>query len=204
MAVMVPYGGPMGLYEGLYGVSMGLCGIYMGPYGVSVGLYGVYVGPYGVSLGLYGVSMGLSGSLWCFYGFLWDLYGVSMGSYGISMVRVVPHVSPCASTATPHLYDTHSTPATLSLRHFRPRPRPFRRSAHYAEYLVRLINERGLDPAALYGAAELRAAAERHLPAGRPPQGDAESDAEYAVRLRELLAREAPVEPRPSRPSPAP
>lgn len=74
--------------------------------------------------------------------------------------------------------------------------------AHYAEYLVRLINERGLDPAALYGAAELRAAAERHLPAGRPPQGDAESDAEYAVRLRELLAREAPVEPRPSRPSP--
>ena len=120
------------------------------------------------------------------------------------MVRVVPHVSPCASTATPHLYDTHSTPTTLSLRHFRPRPRPFRRSAHYAEYLVRLINERGLDPAALYGAAELRAAAERHLPAGRPPQGDAESDAEYAVRLRELLAREAPVEPRPSRPSPAP
>ncbi|XP_031465102.1 E3 ubiquitin-protein ligase RNF31-like [Phasianus colchicus] len=76
--------------------------------------------------------------------------------------------------------------------------------AHYAEYLVRLINERGLDPATLYGAAELRAAAERHLPAGRPPQGDNENDAEYALRLRELLAREAPVEPRPSRPSPAP
>lgn len=88
--------------------------------------------------------------------------------------------------------------------HFRFWLRPFRSSAHYAEYLVRLINERGLDPAALYGAAELRAAAERHLPAGRPPQGDNENDAEYAARLRELLAREAPVEPRPSRPSPAP
>ena len=118
-----------------------------------------------------------------------------MGPYGVSMV---PYGAP------PRLYGTCNIPPDPSIPHFRFWPRPFRLSAHYAEYLVRLINERGLDPATLYGAAELRAAAERHLPAGRPPQGDNENDAEYAARLRELLAREAPVEPRPSRPSPAP
>ncbi|NXC29038.1 RNF31 ligase, partial [Campylorhamphus procurvoides] len=35
---------------------------------------------------------------------------------------------------------------------------------HYSEYLVGLVNRHGLDPAALYDRAELRAAAERHLP----------------------------------------
>ncbi|KAM9258611.1 LOW QUALITY PROTEIN: E3 ubiquitin-protein ligase RNF31 [Morus bassanus] len=70
---------------------------------------------------------------------------------------------------------------------------------HYTEYLVRLINERGLDPALLYSAAELLAAAERHLPAGRPPRGAHESDDEYGLRLRRLLAREAPLRTRPPR-----
>ncbi|KAM6188354.1 E3 ubiquitin-protein ligase RNF31 [Sarcoramphus papa] len=64
---------------------------------------------------------------------------------------------------------------------------------HYTEYLVRLINEHRLDPARLYTPAELRAAAERHLPGGRPPRGAQESDEEYEVRLRRLLAREAPL-----------
>ncbi|NWR94478.1 RNF31 ligase, partial [Furnarius figulus] len=35
---------------------------------------------------------------------------------------------------------------------------------HYSEYLVGLVNRHGLDPVALYDRAELRAAAERHLP----------------------------------------
>lgn len=64
---------------------------------------------------------------------------------------------------------------------------------------MRLINEHGLDPARLYTPAELRAAAERHLPAGRPPRGPQETDGEYAARLRRLLAREAPLRTRPPR-----
>ncbi|XP_069629932.1 E3 ubiquitin-protein ligase RNF31 [Haliaeetus albicilla] len=70
---------------------------------------------------------------------------------------------------------------------------------HYTEYLVRLINEHRLDPARLYSPAELRAAAERHLPGGRPPRASQESDDEYAARLRRLLAREAPLGTRPPR-----
>ncbi|NXG12493.1 RNF31 ligase, partial [Sakesphorus luctuosus] len=35
---------------------------------------------------------------------------------------------------------------------------------HYSEYLVGLVNQHGLDPAPLYDLAELRTAAERHLP----------------------------------------
>lgn len=70
---------------------------------------------------------------------------------------------------------------------------------HYTEYLVRLINEHRLDPARLYTPAELRAAAERHLPAGRPPRASHETDDEYATRLRRLLAREAPLGTRPPR-----
>ncbi|NWS65274.1 RNF31 ligase, partial [Chunga burmeisteri] len=70
---------------------------------------------------------------------------------------------------------------------------------HYTEYLVRLINEHRLDPAALYTPAELRTAAERHLPGGRPPRGAQESDEEYGLRLRRLLEREVPLGTRPSR-----
>ncbi|XP_064331589.1 E3 ubiquitin-protein ligase RNF31 [Phalacrocorax carbo] len=70
---------------------------------------------------------------------------------------------------------------------------------HYTEYLVRLINEHRLDPAPLYSAAELLAAAERHLPGGRPPRGARESDGEYEQRLHRLLAREAPLGARPAR-----
>ncbi|XP_074991375.1 E3 ubiquitin-protein ligase RNF31 [Calonectris borealis] len=70
---------------------------------------------------------------------------------------------------------------------------------HYTEYLVRLINEHGLDPALLYSPPELAAAAERHLPAGRPPRAAAESEEEYGLRLRRLLAREAPLRARPPR-----
>ncbi|KAM6106952.1 LOW QUALITY PROTEIN: E3 ubiquitin-protein ligase RNF31 [Phoenicopterus ruber ruber] len=70
---------------------------------------------------------------------------------------------------------------------------------HYTEYLVRLINEHRLDPARLYTAAELRAAAERHLPGGRPSRGGQESEEEYDARLRRLLAREAPLGTRPPR-----
>ncbi|KAM9584622.1 LOW QUALITY PROTEIN: E3 ubiquitin-protein ligase RNF31 [Morphnus guianensis] len=70
---------------------------------------------------------------------------------------------------------------------------------HYTEYLVRLINEHRLDPARLYTPAELRAAAERHLPGGRPPRASQESEDEYGARLRRLLAREAPLGTRPPR-----
>ncbi|XP_075346879.1 E3 ubiquitin-protein ligase RNF31 isoform X2 [Mycteria americana] len=68
---------------------------------------------------------------------------------------------------------------------------------HYTEYLVRLINEHRLDPALLYTPAELHAAAERHLPGGRPPRAAQESEEEYGARLRRLLAREAPLGTRP-------
>ncbi|XP_063178042.1 E3 ubiquitin-protein ligase RNF31 isoform X2 [Chroicocephalus ridibundus] len=70
---------------------------------------------------------------------------------------------------------------------------------HYTEYLVGLINEHGLDPARLYSRAELRAAAERHLPAGRPPRDPAESEADYDRRLRRLLETEAPLATPPRR-----
>ncbi|XP_054667929.1 E3 ubiquitin-protein ligase RNF31 isoform X2 [Grus americana] len=70
---------------------------------------------------------------------------------------------------------------------------------HYTEYLVRLINENRLDPARLYTPAELRAAAERHLPAGRPPRAEQESEDDYGLRLRRLLEREAPLGTRPPR-----
>lgn len=62
-----------------------------------------------------------------------------------------------------------------------------------------LINEHGLDPARLYSRAELRAAAERHLPAGRPPRDPAESEADYDRRLRRLLETEAPLATPPRR-----
>ncbi|XP_068027276.1 E3 ubiquitin-protein ligase RNF31-like, partial [Melanerpes formicivorus] len=76
---------------------------------------------------------------------------------------------------------------------------------HYKEYLVALLNERGLDPVPLYSAAELRAAAERHLPAGRAQRGPGESQRAYEERLREELQRHAPVRPRPRlRPAPGP
>ncbi|XP_059693772.1 E3 ubiquitin-protein ligase RNF31-like, partial [Haemorhous mexicanus] len=68
---------------------------------------------------------------------------------------------------------------------------------HYTEYLVSLINRHGLDPAPLYDAAELRAAAERHLAAGRSRRLPGESEAEHALRMRRLLGEEAPVRPRP-------
>ncbi|XP_068777963.1 E3 ubiquitin-protein ligase RNF31 isoform X5 [Struthio camelus] len=66
---------------------------------------------------------------------------------------------------------------------------------HYKEYLVRLVNERRLDPARLYSLPELRAAAERHLPAGPPPRAAAEPDAAYRRRLLQCLAQEAPLGP---------
>ncbi|XP_064359403.1 E3 ubiquitin-protein ligase RNF31 isoform X2 [Dromaius novaehollandiae] len=66
--------------------------------------------------------------------------------------------------------------------------------AHYKEYLVRVINERRLDPAPLYSLPELRAAAERHLPAP-PPRRPAEPDAAYRRRLLQCLAEEAPLGP---------
>ncbi|KAM6421642.1 LOW QUALITY PROTEIN: E3 ubiquitin-protein ligase RNF31 [Rhynochetos jubatus] len=70
---------------------------------------------------------------------------------------------------------------------------------HYTEYLVRLINEHRLDPAPLYTPAELHAAAERHLPGGRPPRASEEKEEEYDLRLRRLLEREAPLGTRPPR-----
>ncbi|XP_068854560.1 E3 ubiquitin-protein ligase RNF31-like [Aphelocoma coerulescens] len=71
---------------------------------------------------------------------------------------------------------------------------------HYSEYLVSLINRHGLDPARLYDRAELRAAAERHLAAGRARRRPGESEAELEARLRHLLEEEAPVRPRPPGP----
>uniref|UniRef100_A0A8C3UWG4 RING-type domain-containing protein n=1 Tax=Catharus ustulatus TaxID=91951 RepID=A0A8C3UWG4_CATUS len=68
--------------------------------------------------------------------------------------------------------------------------------AHYTEYLVSLINRHGLDPAPLYDRAELRAAAERHLAAGRSRRLPGESEAEHELRMRRLLGEEAPVRPR--------
>ncbi|XP_066065409.1 E3 ubiquitin-protein ligase RNF31-like isoform X3 [Chamaea fasciata] len=76
--------------------------------------------------------------------------------------------------------------------------------AHYSEYLVSLINRHGLDPAPLYEGAELWAAAERHLAAGRSRRRPGESRAEHESRVRRLLAAEAPVRPRPPRPGPRP
>uniref|UniRef100_A0A803VH70 RING-type domain-containing protein n=1 Tax=Ficedula albicollis TaxID=59894 RepID=A0A803VH70_FICAL len=70
---------------------------------------------------------------------------------------------------------------------------------HYTEYLVSLINRHGLDPAPLYGPAELRAAAQRHLAAGRSRRRPGESEAEHLLRLRRMLGEEAPVRPRPPR-----
>ncbi|XP_067173275.1 LOW QUALITY PROTEIN: E3 ubiquitin-protein ligase RNF31-like [Apteryx mantelli] len=67
--------------------------------------------------------------------------------------------------------------------------------AHYKEYLVRRINERRLDPAPLYSLPELRAAAERHLPAPPPPRAAAEPPAAYRRRLLQCLAQEAPLGP---------
>ncbi|XP_071657521.1 E3 ubiquitin-protein ligase RNF31 isoform X5 [Patagioenas fasciata] len=71
---------------------------------------------------------------------------------------------------------------------------------HYTEYLVGLIRSRSLDPAPLYTWPEVLAAAERHLPGGRPPQGPEESDAQYGQRLRHLLESEDPIKPRPEAP----
>lgn len=79
---------------------------------------------------------------------------------------------------------------------------PLSLRAHYSEYLVSLINRHGLDPAPLYDRAELRAAAERHLAAGRTRRLPGESEAERELRMRRLLAEEAPVRPRPPRAGP--
>lgn len=57
---------------------------------------------------------------------------------------------------------------------------------------MRLINEHHLDPGLLYTPAELPAAAVRPLPGGRPPRAAPER-AEYGLRLRRLLEREAPL-----------
>ncbi|XP_056368655.1 E3 ubiquitin-protein ligase RNF31 isoform X2 [Oenanthe melanoleuca] len=70
---------------------------------------------------------------------------------------------------------------------------------HYTEYLVSLINRHGLDPAPLYTPAELRAAAQRHLAAGRSHCRPGESEAEHLLRLRRMLGEEAPIRPRPPR-----
>ncbi|XP_069735225.1 E3 ubiquitin-protein ligase RNF31 [Phaenicophaeus curvirostris] len=59
--------------------------------------------------------------------------------------------------------------------------------SHYVEYLARLVWLRGLDPLPLYDEAELLAAAERHLPGGRPPRVPPESPRGYLRRLRHLL-----------------
>ncbi|XP_065520435.1 LOW QUALITY PROTEIN: E3 ubiquitin-protein ligase RNF31-like [Lathamus discolor] len=64
---------------------------------------------------------------------------------------------------------------------------------HYTEYLIRLINHHGLDPVSLYDSAELRAAAERHLAAGRSQRRAGEGGVAYERRLRELLQQEAPL-----------
>lgn len=56
-----------------------------------------------------------------------------------------------------------------------------------------LINEHRLDPGLLYTPAELPAAAVRPLPGGRPPRAAPDS-AEYELRLRRLLEREAPLD----------
>ncbi|KAM8985901.1 E3 ubiquitin-protein ligase RNF31 [Ara ararauna] len=64
---------------------------------------------------------------------------------------------------------------------------------HYTEYLVRLINHHGLDPLPLYDSDELRAAAERHLAAGRTERLPGEGGVAYERRLRGLLRREAPL-----------
>ncbi|XP_071583374.1 E3 ubiquitin-protein ligase RNF31-like [Heliangelus exortis] len=74
--------------------------------------------------------------------------------------------------------------------------------SHYTEYLVRLVNAAGLDPSPLYTPAELAAAAERHLRGGKPPQLPGETQGDYEQRLRDALAREAPVRPRPPPPKP--
>ncbi|XP_072777408.1 E3 ubiquitin-protein ligase RNF31-like [Taeniopygia guttata] len=68
---------------------------------------------------------------------------------------------------------------------------------HYSEYLVSLINRHGLDPAPLYDPEELRAAAQRHLAAGRTQRLPGESEAEHRLRMLRLLGEEAPVRPRP-------
>ncbi|KAK2511154.1 hypothetical protein Q9966_016715 [Columba livia] len=71
---------------------------------------------------------------------------------------------------------------------------------HYTEYLVGLIRSRPLDPAPLYTWPELLAAADRHLPGGRPPREPEETDAQYGQRLRHLLETEDPIKPRPDDP----
>ncbi|XP_015706849.1 E3 ubiquitin-protein ligase RNF31 [Coturnix japonica] len=75
--------------------------------------------------------------------------------------------------------------------------------SHYSEYLISMIWSVGVDPLRLYGCSELLLAAQRHLPAGRPPKEQHESEAQYTQRLRQLLQSEAPVRPRPRKRSPA-
>ncbi|XP_077646031.1 E3 ubiquitin-protein ligase RNF31 [Lonchura striata] len=95
--------------------------------------------------------------------------------------------------------DAPPNPTALIFPSFLPHFLPFLPlpSPHYCEYLVSLINRHGLDPAPLYDPAELRAAAERHLAAGRTRRRPGESEAEHRLRMLRLLGEEAPLRPRP-------
>ncbi|XP_067389169.1 LOW QUALITY PROTEIN: E3 ubiquitin-protein ligase RNF31 [Emydura macquarii macquarii] len=64
--------------------------------------------------------------------------------------------------------------------------------AHYKEYLVSLINARALDPARLYGPAELETVYRRHLGV-LPPRTPAEPEDSYRGRLLQKLMDEVPL-----------
>ncbi|XP_074838540.1 E3 ubiquitin-protein ligase RNF31 [Carettochelys insculpta] len=67
--------------------------------------------------------------------------------------------------------------------------------AHYKEYLVSLINARGLDPAHLYSLPELETVCRRHLGV-LPPRAPAEADESYRGRLLQKLMDEVPLGPK--------
>lgn len=64
---------------------------------------------------------------------------------------------------------------------------------HHKERLVEVVRRVGLDPATLYGRAELEAELRRWCMVVTPPHADQESESDYVRRLRTILAQNIPL-----------